>query len=655
MPPRKSAAAAANKADLKPFPPRKENFTINAGFKYGSGDHPPLLNQKAVPPGKPGCLLGNKFVITGTLPSLYRDDAKALIEKYGGAVTGSISGKTDVLLAGCMEVGPKKIETAKAKNIPIIDEDGLFLIIARSEPERNKEYISNLEKDAGATEEEKEEEAAEEEKLISTDLQPATGSNTLAERYRPNDISDVIGHIGQRSELSKYLINFENQKEKIFLITGPPGVGKTTISHLVAKSCGYEISEFNASDARSKKEVEKLIDIFDNLAIISKRKTEKKHCVIFDEVDGMGANDKGGLSALIEYSKRSKIPIICIANDISDRKYDTLLKNSKHIALSALPPPQIISRLTKIIKSENLNIPLDMLKKIANNCKGDLRYAINMLQFGTSGSAETEKSITPDDVVEATRELISQKTSFTRRCELEFAGNSLPLYIQYNIPPPKSLAISDQINYADALEYSALGDVLEQELQITQNYSLSPAANFLSCVAPGLACDVDKEPGLLTAGMPKYMMTYNKYTKFEGYENYLANILGVNKDDLPICLNVIKVTFDSLVSKEKYNDIVTFLSSLKLTLDDIDHIREYMKCGKKDEFKIPKELAKAYKEQHSEIDYSIKQTAGKMVKLKDLEKKEKKENKEKKKESKEKKSKDKKDKKEKKEKKEKKH
>jgi DNA polymerase III delta prime subunit len=40
------------------------------------------------------------------------------------------------------------------------------------------------------------------------------------------------------------------------LLSGPPGIGKTTTAHLVAKECGYEPLELNASDARSKKLIE---------------------------------------------------------------------------------------------------------------------------------------------------------------------------------------------------------------------------------------------------------------------------------------------------------------------------------------------------------------------------------------------------------------
>ena len=50
--------------------------------------------------GGENCLEGLTFVITGVLESLERDEAKSIVEKYGGKVTGSLSKKTDYLVAG---------------------------------------------------------------------------------------------------------------------------------------------------------------------------------------------------------------------------------------------------------------------------------------------------------------------------------------------------------------------------------------------------------------------------------------------------------------------------------------------------------------------------------------------------------------------------
>jgi DNA ligase (NAD+) len=73
-------------------------------------------------------LLANlSFVITGTLPTLSRESATALIEQHGGKVTGSVSRKTDYLLAG--ESAGSKLAKANELGVPVIDEPTLLGLI----------------------------------------------------------------------------------------------------------------------------------------------------------------------------------------------------------------------------------------------------------------------------------------------------------------------------------------------------------------------------------------------------------------------------------------------------------------------------------------------------------------------------------------------
>ena len=71
----------------------------------------------------PKPLAGRTLVLTGTLPTLGRDDAKALIEAAGGKVAGSVSKKTDWVVAGA-EAG-SKLDKARELGIPVLDEAGL--------------------------------------------------------------------------------------------------------------------------------------------------------------------------------------------------------------------------------------------------------------------------------------------------------------------------------------------------------------------------------------------------------------------------------------------------------------------------------------------------------------------------------------------------
>ena len=132
------------------------------------------------------------------------------------------------------------------------------------------------------------------------------------------------------------------------MISGPPGIGKTSAARIICAQLGYEIVEQNASDTRNKSSIETAIkDLSTNKSLnyfsVAGRKKEaentnslaaaigglatQKSVIIMDEVDGLGAGDRGGIAALIKIIKDSKTPIICICNDRQDRKLMSLVNH----------------------------------------------------------------------------------------------------------------------------------------------------------------------------------------------------------------------------------------------------------------------------------------------------------------------------------------
>jgi len=90
------------------------------GLVDGSGD--PSATQAALP------LSGKTLVLTGTLPTLTREEAKALIEAAGGKVAGAVSKKTFAVIAG--EEAGSKLEKARELGITVFDEEGLRGLLA---------------------------------------------------------------------------------------------------------------------------------------------------------------------------------------------------------------------------------------------------------------------------------------------------------------------------------------------------------------------------------------------------------------------------------------------------------------------------------------------------------------------------------------------
>jgi hypothetical protein len=105
-----------------------EFFTSEAGKSLIEKFRAAGVNFASAPVKRAGSALdGKTFVITGTLPSLSREECAALIAAHGGTVKGSVSKKTDYLVAG--EAAGSKLAKAESLGIPILDEAALRRMI----------------------------------------------------------------------------------------------------------------------------------------------------------------------------------------------------------------------------------------------------------------------------------------------------------------------------------------------------------------------------------------------------------------------------------------------------------------------------------------------------------------------------------------------
>jgi len=174
---------------------------------------------------------------------------------------------------------------------------------------------------------------------------------------------------------------------------------------LVAKEDGRDVLEYNASDARSKKALQVMGDLTGSQGLNfgnankkqsnNKKKPEiKKRCIIMDEVDGMGAGDRSGVSELIQMIKKSKTPIICICNDRQSQKLKSLLPYCMDLKYSRPTKNALANRAIRIAESEGLSVERNAAEAIAESCGNDVRQVLNLLQMwsqkkDTSGGDDT--------------------------------------------------------------------------------------------------------------------------------------------------------------------------------------------------------------------------------------------------------------------------
>lgn len=276
----------------------------------------------------------------------------------------------------------------------------------------------------------------------------------FVEKYKPRTVQEIIGHKEQLNELGKWLQAFPKVEKKGVLITGPPGIGKTTMAHLVSKAFGYKVAEYNASDTRSVQALQGLG--FRRLF---------KEVVVVDEIDGL--SERGGIGEIAELIRKTQIPIICIANDKPPK-----LKPIMNVTLDIkCARPMKITVATALAKK----IPGTTKEQIERLCEesgNDIRSVLNTLDFaqGAKERVLTTKKDKEEDIFSATFKLMrNKKLSFAEADDLVFTDFSMiPLMVQ----EAYAAASTDIDELAAAAERLSFGDIISK--QVMTDWTLLP-------------------------------------------------------------------------------------------------------------------------------------------------------------------------------------
>jgi replication factor C large subunit len=171
------------------------------------------------------------------------------------------------------------------------------------------------------------------------------------------------------------------------LLSGATGIGKTAIALALASDFDFELLEMNASDSRNSKAVERIA----GLGSVSQTFSGKRRLLLIDEVDGLfGNEDRGGASAIASVLKEPGCPIILTADNVWDPKLAGIRQACERLELKTVNYLSIANLLSSIAKRESVSVDKEMLQRIARNCGGDIRSAINDLQLLAEGRDRIE-------------------------------------------------------------------------------------------------------------------------------------------------------------------------------------------------------------------------------------------------------------------------
>lgn len=439
-------------------------------------------------------------------------------------------------------------------------------------------------------------------------------SELLTDKYKPQGLHEIIGNKTQIAVMDKWLSDFSNKKKESrvkngLLISGPPGIGKTSCAHVLLKKHNYVAIEFNASEVRSKNTVaEKLDRIMNGSNILSMFNDTRKLGIIMDEIDGCGTGDRGGVCEVIKYINplkkkpvkrgrstklipRISCPIICICNDERTKKIGDLKKTCVHVKFKYPTQHEIKEFVKKIATKENMEIDEHGAILIAKHSQVDLRRCLLLLQdlknLGIKKNKIKKKQVknvitnfgkkeVDYNLFQITDKILNQKdldiAEVCRLCESE--SSLVPLMVHENIIDvlsknrngTKKAKLKSLVKYYDYLSSYA---VFENHTYSLRHWEFLNYIPVLSCSSARSCLNDFSKTSHQEFTNLRYTTILSKTSqKFLNLKNMksISGKLGISYTDLPEQSEII---LSLLVSKE-HHKCIEYLKSKEIYMNEVE-------------------------------------------------------------------------------------
>ncbi|XP_053413086.1 chromosome transmission fidelity protein 18 homolog isoform X2 [Nycticebus coucang] len=196
----------------------------------------------------------------------------------------------------------------------------------------------------------------------------------------------------------------QRPRQKVALLCGPPGLGKTTLAHVIARHAGYSVVEMNASDDRSPEAFRTHIEAATQMESVLGA-SGRPNCLVIDEIDGAPTaainvllsilNCRGpqeaeprGPAVPLGGGRRGRAdrallmrPIICICNDQYAPSLWQLKQQAFLLHFPPTLPSRLVQRLQEISLRQGMQADPGALAALCEKADNDIRACINTLQF----------------------------------------------------------------------------------------------------------------------------------------------------------------------------------------------------------------------------------------------------------------------------------
>lgn len=333
-----------------------------------------------------------------------------------------------------------------------------------------------------------------------------------AEKYRPKHLDEILGNAAAVKQMALWAQTWTPDSAPL-LLTGKPGIGKTSAALALARDMDWEVLELNASDARTKAVIERIAG---NSVTTASLFGASRKMIIIDEADNLEGNaDRGGARAIADLLKTAKQPVLLIANDAYGVS-DSIRRICESVPFRAISSSTLAKRMKEICALEQISCGEDAVQEIAGSAAGDMRSAVNMLFGSAAGrtelsaegvsTAQKDERATIFDLVAA----VASGTSDDRLMKLSRECEEKPDYVVQWVEEAVS-QIPDRARRIRAYRRVSRADVYLGRTMTRQYYTLWRYATSLMTV--GVAAEEESSgyrPRVMPPSRWKRMATAKK-------------------------------------------------------------------------------------------------------------------------------------------------
>ncbi|NXO26663.1 RFC1 factor, partial [Cisticola juncidis] len=475
--------------------------------------------------------------------------------------------------------------------------------------------------------------------LVSEVNEDGTERLLWVDKYKPVSLKAIIGQQGEQScanKLLRWLRNWhKNTLEdgqakpsktgskddgtgfKAALLSGPPGVGKTTTAALVCKELGYSYVELNASDTRSKNSLKEVVaESLNNTSIKDFCSGAQQH-PLFSVVSPVLASEDflyekcrqgARFAELIGLIRHTKIPIICMCNDRNHPKMRSLVHYCLDLRFQRPRLEQIKGAMMSIAYKEGLKIPPPAMQEIILAANQDIRQVLHNLNMWcakdkslTYDEAKTDASRAKKDIklgpFDVVRKVFAAgeeaaRMSLIDKSDLFFHDYSLaPLFVQENYVHVKPAAAGGNLKkhlvlLSRAADSICDGDIVDRQIRSKQNWNLLPTQAIYASVLPG-----ELMRGYMSQFpvFPSWLGKFSSTGKHDRIIQELAMHMSLRTQTCKRTVNMEYLSYlrDALVQPLKdfgadgVQQAITFMDSYCLMKEDVENIMEISTWGGK--------------------------------------------------------------------------